>query len=171
MLTKSTFTNNVPKIKTCTSRIVCPDDILTCKLKVTNNSSHTKEEVVLLMPYPFGLSCMEFSRDGGTAFEHWFGSYTIGNMPANSSLELLLRGIVDIDITGHITFQARVFAQTMSDLQIEMSIADVSPPAIPHTLSCEQLQEISQLVKIIAKASIRLESVCCCMLNGALKTF
>ena len=85
---------------------------LTYTLTINNLGTDTAEQVVITDNLPADLHNPEFSIDGGNTWETWEGSLNIGTLAANSSVSILITGIVSRCAKGCIRNTARVSSST-----------------------------------------------------------
>ena len=90
--------------------IVQPEDVIVFAFTITNNGPAAAEDVFITIARPFGLSFVQVCICGDT-FEPWPGSCIIGRMETGRSLEIILKGTVDIDMDGQFRLTAHVNAK------------------------------------------------------------
>lgn len=98
--------------KTASPGSVRPGEPLTYTVTVSNAGPSGAENVVLTDPVPGSLTGVEFSVDGGTVFNPWTGSLSLGVLAAGSSRTVIIRGTVMAEATGRIVNTARVTSST-----------------------------------------------------------
>ena len=142
-----------------------PEDMLTFIFTIINNGPSVADGVTFMASRPFGLSCICISVDGGCTFEPWIGSYVIGKMHGNDTHEVILRGVVDIDIDGIIKLNVRVAAKTLdSDLSNNVTVIKtvIQPQRAQEDVddtSAAYLQRLDYLIKRLTKAVAKLEAI------------
>lgn len=85
---------------------------LTYVIDIYNHGPNTALAVLLADAVPSALLDPEFSTDGGATFAPWVSPYMVGDLPAGSSVTVLLRGIVDPAAAGTLVNTATVFSQS-----------------------------------------------------------
>ena len=99
-------------IKIPAANAVNPGDKLTYTLKVINSGPAAAQDVLLTDKIPAGLSNVEFSRDGGSTFQPWSGSYLLGTLASGTGTTILIQGNVDEDAPEVINNTATVTSPT-----------------------------------------------------------
>ena len=103
---------DVSVIKTAAPNAVRPGDPLTYTITVSNAGPSEAENVVLEDQIPSFLSGAEFSTDGGTTFNPWTGSFSLGTLAEGASRIIIIRGTALQQATGSIVNTARVTSTT-----------------------------------------------------------
>jgi len=98
--------------KRASTSAVTPGSTLTYTITVTNAGPAASEDVVLTDSVPADLLNPEFSTDGGTTFQPWTGSFTIGTMPPGTMVTIIIRGTVDPNATTPLVNTAQAFGTT-----------------------------------------------------------
>ncbi|WP_419886692.1 DUF6923 family protein [Paenibacillus sp. B-A-8] len=99
-------------VKTTSSSTVISGQLLTYNLLVTNEGPSDADNVVVTNSVPNQLINVEFSIDGGRAFNPWSGSYTIGTLGNSFGLTIIIRGTVINEAVDTITNTAIVSSTT-----------------------------------------------------------
>jgi uncharacterized repeat protein (TIGR01451 family) len=82
-------------VKKASPSIARPGAMLTYIVTVTNNSLLDADNVVLTDDPPAELLNLQYSTDGGVNWQPWHGSINLGIMANNTSMEILIQGLVD----------------------------------------------------------------------------
>ena len=98
---------------------------LTYTLTINNLGTDTAEQVVVTDNLSADLHNPEFSIDGGNTWETWEGRLNIGELAANSSVSILITGIVSRCAKGCIRNTARVSSSTF-DPNMQNNTASVT---------------------------------------------
>ena len=85
---------------------------LTYTIAVTNNGPDVAQEVVITDTIPPDLTDMQFSNDGGSIWQPWTGSYTIGSISKNSTISIFIKGNLSAIATGTIENTVTVSSNT-----------------------------------------------------------
>lgn len=89
-----------------------PGEPFSYTIKVTNSGPSDARNVVLVDAVPASLLSPVFSADGGVTWQPWASPYTIGTLPAEQSLDIIIRGAVSPSATGMIINTAVVSSTT-----------------------------------------------------------
>lgn len=89
-----------------------PCQYLVYTLTITNLGAETAEQAVVSDSVSVDLCRPIFSTDNGQTWDKWEGSLNIGDVPANSSVTVLIAGIVSPCARGVIQNTASVSSQT-----------------------------------------------------------
>ncbi len=86
---------------------------LTYTLSVVNNGAEDAQNVVITDTVPSALLNAQYSTDGGSTWNSWSGTLSLGAMASGASREVLIRGTVDPSMTaGSISNTATVGSDT-----------------------------------------------------------
>ncbi|MFD0590920.1 DUF6923 family protein [Paenibacillus sp. GCM10027627] len=91
---------------------VLSGDLLTYTLIVSNAGPSDAANVTLADAVPASLLNVEYSTDGGSTFNPWPGSISLGTLANGSSETILIRGTVSSSATGNIVNTAVVSSTT-----------------------------------------------------------
>jgi uncharacterized repeat protein (TIGR01451 family) len=110
---------------------------LTYTITVTNYGPLTAEGVLLTDSIPVQVQNPEYSLDGGSTWNPWTGSISLGTMGAGESRQVLIQGTVDPSFIGQFCNTA-VVSSTTPDCNLannqDMECTDVIPPPPGCTL-------------------------------------
>ena len=101
--------------------------LLTYTILVQNLGPDNAQDVVLTDVMPSALAGVEFSIDGGIAWQPWAGYYSIGTVSAGSAISILIRGTVNPQTIGSITNTAVVSSTTPDPNLSNNSITENTP--------------------------------------------
>ena len=94
--------------KTVDNNLVHPRDTVLYTITVTNNGPYSSENTLLVDNVPSDLRNVSFSLDGGATWNTWTGSLNLGTLAPNTSVTILINGIVHSYATGTFTNIASV---------------------------------------------------------------
>lgn len=103
-----------------------PNPVLRCQyltytLTVTNAGPETANQVLVTDVLPAELSKQIFSVDNGRTWQQWTGSYSLGDLPAGSTVSILLAGVVSPCAGCLITNKATVSSSNADSNQINQT--------------------------------------------------
>lgn len=110
--TEVTASADLSVTKTASPTPVPAGGLLTYTLEVENLGPGDAQEVTLTDPVLAPLESVEYSLDGGSAFQPWTGSVRLGTIAANTGRTVLIRGTVRDTAVGLITNTAIVSSTT-----------------------------------------------------------
>lgn len=98
--------------KTSAPNPVQPGSMLTYTLTIANAGPDASQNVILTDHVPSALADVEFSLNGGAAWQPWTGTYNLGTLNEGSSITVLIRGIADPSFSGSIVNTSTVSSGT-----------------------------------------------------------
>lgn len=77
-----------------------PGQVLTYTISIQNNGIGTAADVILYNTVPSELINVEFSTDDGVTWNKWVNPYRIGEIQGNTTVVILIRGIISDSACG-----------------------------------------------------------------------
>ncbi len=99
-------------VKTGSPNPIQSGELLTYAILVANAGPSDAENAVLTDAVPPALTNVQFSLNGGVTWQAWTGSYHLGTLPADSSRNVLIRGIAGASAGAEIVNTAVVGSDT-----------------------------------------------------------
>ena len=117
---------DIAVVKSASHTSIVPGEELTYTIYISNLGPDMAEDVELTDIIPSEMPAPKFSIDGGIIFQTWPGWYNIGNLPANGTQTVIIKGMIDENaVFSTIENQAAVSSITPDpDLSNNTSSAD-----------------------------------------------
>ena len=106
---------------------VLSGSVLTYDLEISNNGPSDAQNVTVTDPLPSALTGASYSIDGGVSWQPYSGSYSLDVLANGTSLNLLIRGTVDVGAVGIITNTATVSSETPDANLTNNTATDLTP--------------------------------------------
>jgi uncharacterized repeat protein (TIGR01451 family) len=116
---------DISLVKTAQQAVVAPNGVVNYSLTVLNAGPSTAFGTVLEDFPPNELCRLVYSPDGGLSWRPWSGYLRLGSLAPNTSVTLLLKGIVRRCARGRIVNVAEAFSST-ADIAPENNRSEVT---------------------------------------------
>ncbi|MEG1703138.1 MAG: DUF3794 domain-containing protein, partial [Niameybacter sp.] len=116
--------------KTALPTPMVPGTLATYTLTVKNVGPSVAQTVTLTDAIPTALTSPQYSTDGGTTWQPWAGSLSLGNLAVGASQSILVKGIVDATATTDVANTANVSSPTPDPVPAN-NTANVNTPVAP----------------------------------------